>query len=1585
MSDKKKIKKPRGFKIALAVIVFLFLLFAATLYFLPSFLPVDAIRSMVRTRAKALTGLDVNFKSLGFSWSGSAIVEGVTVTPFVAAGTDGGAETAAEGKPLLAIEQVRINVAVAPLLSGKIVVDSVVVNGFAVDVRRDADGRFNLPAFVDLPAVAQGDGSVFTRRGGRDVLLAAVAVSDQPAQGLPPIELHRLDFVRGTVSFSDAIAKRSLNLGVDSFRVEGGDLNEPFTLSGKVLPYPQKPEQGEFILSGRAALIQGGAFNPKGEASLEVDVRNFVLPEMAAGLGFGAMLPSGRVDGRMKLGYAEEKALLSLVDFRLRDVVAGAGDGLTLDVPESFAGLDAEFNPASGMLVFGGMSLRNELFVLDAKGWMEGVYALADGGMPVVALDYRGSADFAGMTAYLARQKLALPPLPEVGGQGEFSGKAVLGQRRTPEDPLAPSLTLDFGKGRLTLRKPAAGIAVDMELTGVGMRATASLGDAVAVHSDVSLTNVPVAATVDMLGREPIRLVLNGGLALAGSTAGEAAVELRLAGTQIRIPATPWAGALAINNSETRLTYDAVKDELRLSALRFDVNETVRGEIKSAVASGILAGNPTGVMDAEISAVLGQLREMFAPLAPPQIGELAGGLRAAARIKLDGGKAEALTQAEIDNVAVGVHDPAGAGRLSVPKVKMVLGAGFDMAVPQTINLTSFSLDAGGGEAIFEKVGGVAASGRVGEMMLRAAGSLDLAAMQAEFSSLVLGAGGMAVNIGRDGKQIAGLESGVMRVSAATPEKKLSLPLSVAGGDFALPAMEAGADNFVFYLLSAEGARESSDLGSVRATLALDGSFGQNKPQIIHLRTAAFSAKPLAVNSRGQVNVTDGTLAVEYAARLAPAGLTAILGFFNLPPALLSEAAVSGVLSWDGKQATTRGASQGRLRLSENETNPFEMVHDISAAYQEAEKTLIVNVRRLDGNVKTAGGEAVVTLAAQPSNLLLSRLDSKGLLDIRLQGAAAPTRLLLQGVVGLTPQLREYARLIADSRADGIYNAWLQVRDNGSGGLGLNMGGVWQGAALQVNNIPYLAESGKLSAAIEGDFSFRDKRARLSRLFLRSDSAYIQADGSAEANLSADAEGSINGVSTVNVDLRFVMADLSRAVRVFPGLISPELGLRGRMDGTFKAGGDARDIRVSEGQVRFQGFAAQLSGQTIAIPSGTADFNAVVALMLRPLSGPATPYDMVKMFDIRDGRASLTGASLNNRPVEALSGSFQLQNGLLTLGGGRLAVAGGGGALAEGTVDFNSAAPVANLRLALQNFPLAEINSDVADYMTFQSGVISLPATGQGQMVGIAFQGLDTKEILRTLRLDNFTFATGPVEINTGPILNAELDKARGLMRQEVKESGKVRVITLKSMSGSAVAVGDGIIRIPQDRPIVVVGDNTGDFQVSGSLSADYALNLDFYVMGKLENLIGFSLPNLIPNLRAGSDEERNRFMVKMNQNAAAGRYRVNISGTVEQPNLSGIGELAARFLVDIMTAVPGQILGGSLDLVKDAPGAVLRVPGAILTDPIGSVLNAPRNVGRGLGSVFGLNRGGGEEQEAAEQQPQQPAGPQQPLLNAPAP
>ncbi len=1561
-------RKPKGFKIALIILAALIVLFALTIYFLPHFLPIGTIRDIAKTKAREMANMDLHFGDLSFGWNGDVVVSDITLAPLTPDG--------APGDPLLVIKEARTNVALTPLLSGKAIVNAVEVNGFTATVRREADGSLNLPDFSKLSETALAP--LPSGRSAMRFSLSAVAdAGTGDAAGLPPIEIHRLDLNKGVLSFIDAGRDLSLDAGLDFLHIEGKTLDDPYVFSGRLLPYRDQPDLGDLPFTGRAAMLKGGAFDPAGEATLEIDVKNLSLHEMADKFGLGDLVRSARADGIVRTHYADAKIAAVIPELRIEGAYIGLEDGRALAIPDSALSLNALFDPASGSLSLSDISLTNDIAAIRGQGRVDGINNLAIGGTPSAAIDFSGAADFARASHFAASQELGLANLPELDGKASFIGKASLPPQHTG-GPLAPTLSIDFNDGNLQGLDNATGAIASIDLKGLGLRAAATLADTPEINASLTLAGVPGRAFVSQISRDPLTFTLNGGAAVTHG--GENSVaELRLENTQAHIPATPWSSPASVHSAQARLRFDLNQDLLRIDSLHAGVNDAIQGGVTAGSVTGILAGNPQGQVDFEVSTVLEHIRQLLQPVFPAHLApQLTGTLRGATRLKIEGGKAEALVRGELDN-SRGLITPAPdtQAEFQTPKTNLSLLASVALDAPGRVAIHSLEATAADTVVNYVDASGQTVAGMVGSGLVKAAGALDADAGQALLSSLSFDVGSINLALGAGGQPIASIASGLTQTVAATPEQPLRLPLSGAG-DFSVPNLDFGIDNLVFRFKD-----EESKFGNVRAQLGVDGYLGADKRQLINVRKASVAAAPLALNSRGQFDLGSGAILAEYAARIAPTGLSSVLGYLGLPPSLLGEAAVTGTLGYNGNHIQSKGAAQGRLQTGDGQSAPFEMAHDISAAWNPADSSLALEVRRLDGNVKTASGEAVATMAAQPSKLLLSRAGSKGLLDVRVNGSAGPSRNLVLGLAGVLPQLGGVANTLHQAQADGVYNAWLQVHDQDPATLAVNIGGEWQGAALSVGGVPYLAEAEKLSANLVGEVAYQDNQVRLSRLFLRSDSGMMQADGTAAVSYVAGENHMPTGLGSVAADLTFVIADITRLARVFPGVVPGNLNMTGRIDGAFKAAGDIDNIAISQCAVNFRQFTAKpAEGMDVVIPDGNAVLGGTVSLHLdRPAAG--SPYDVFTMLDLQGGQASLHGASVRGKAVNEMTAAFQLQNGVFTLDSASVSVGGGeGGAVqAAGRVNFTQARPAVDMRVALQHIPLIEANSEISDYLRFQSGVLHAPAR-QGQTFGVAFAGFDEDSILRTLALDNFNFATGQVAIDTGPVLNQELDKARVIMRQN-QNTDSSRRVTFSKIEGSVLANGSGVITFPEQTPINLIGEDTADFRAFGSVRADHTLDMRVMVAGKLEELIGFTIPNLIPNLSLQQGEQGNRLMNTMNASAAQGKYGVNVTGSLESPDISGIGPLAGQFLQDMLKS---ELLGGVLGLGKDAPQALLNLGGQVIGGALnpaetlknapGNIIHAPENVLRGIGGMFGVG-GGNQQQQGQEQQQGQPQQQQQ--------
>ena len=711
----RPIRKPRGFKIALCVAAVLLLLFAAFIYFLPHFLPVDYVRGLARDQVRERLGLELDFGNLGFGWNGSVVVNDVTLS--APAGKPGA------GEPLLSLSEVRTNLAVGPLLSGRIVVNSLAVNGFALRLRREADGTLNLPDFSQLAAFPGGQADDASRLSGGAALLSAPASSD-----IPPIELRQLELNQGTLSFADASQGMKADLGIDFIKITGATLDDPFLISGLALPYPGQPEKGKFSLAGRAALIKNSAFNPAGEAVLEVDILAFAPADLAAGLGQAGLISSGALDGKLKLAYAGGKAMLGLSNFRTSGLSLSL-DGKNIALPDSETGLAAEYDCELGNLVFTDLSLSSGLAKLKAEGRAGPLFSDKDGeaiiSPPSGSLAFSGDIDFSGVTETLLEiaPELADSPLPQ--GSGRFAGSLALTEPNGNGGDSAAARTiglkLAFSGGDLTLREPERGVALEIGLEGIELQASVGLdqaGEAGEIASTLTLKNVPVSSDLAPLGLAGrLGIGLNGGAAVTRRANGGTAAELRLENTRMQIPETPWAGALDLVSPAISLTYDPGRDELGIAALSLQTPEGMGFSLKPALISGVASGNPSGRLEAEFSAGLEQLSRLAQPLFPPEVEKLAGQARGVIRAALSEAGASLDLQAGVEAADLRLNLPEGRTQIQLPKVEASLKAATGATGAGQASLDSYFAAAGGVMAQFmNKAGDQAVEGRLGEKL-----------------------------------------------------------------------------------------------------------------------------------------------------------------------------------------------------------------------------------------------------------------------------------------------------------------------------------------------------------------------------------------------------------------------------------------------------------------------------------------------------------------------------------------------------------------------------------------------------------------------------------------------------------------------------------------------------------------------------------------------------------------------------------------------------------------------------------------------------------------------------------------------------
>jgi uncharacterized protein involved in outer membrane biogenesis len=140
------------------------------------------VREAAEARLSAVLGQPVSIGTLG-----------VSLFPRLAiSGTDVRLGDAAAAAPALAVEAVLILPRLAPLLRGRVSVETIDLDGFTVSLLRDAGGRWHVPSVMPAPTAGEGGSAVIERvrvSGGR------LRVFDGPVGGAlrETAAIHDLD------------------------------------------------------------------------------------------------------------------------------------------------------------------------------------------------------------------------------------------------------------------------------------------------------------------------------------------------------------------------------------------------------------------------------------------------------------------------------------------------------------------------------------------------------------------------------------------------------------------------------------------------------------------------------------------------------------------------------------------------------------------------------------------------------------------------------------------------------------------------------------------------------------------------------------------------------------------------------------------------------------------------------------------------------------------------------------------------------------------------------------------------------------------------------------------------------------------------------------------------------------------------------------------------------------------------------------------------------------------------------------------------------------------------------------------------
>ncbi|MDR3210882.1 MAG: AsmA family protein [Planctomycetota bacterium] len=1512
MSDDSVTHRPRAFRYALIILAGLCLILVIGLYLLPSFLPVGTIREIINERTREEAGLEVNFANLSFTWNGGLALSGLSVTPL--AGENG--ETP---PPLATLDDVKVDVALSQLLWGNLVVERVSVSGLSLRLARDQNGALALPQPLLRTAAGSGE-----NRGGE----GDGSVSSPPS--IPPLEIHLVEVERAAFSLVGVDGNTEAEVSLDFFRLEGKGLEDPFQLSGRLVPFPSASQgRGAVTFDGSARLVRNFAFDPAGEAELQVRLADLPLDLYASQLGLANLIPAGSLEGEISLAFREGRGVLEVNSLETRGLTLGLANPLAL--PDTSFGGSFDYDPASDQASLTALRVENRVKQVSASGKFTGLKNLASGGFPAGGIDYQGQINLASALELFKSIAGDSQPdnLPTPSGEVGFSGRVELAADSGP----TARLSLAFQPGTVGLTGLIPDGEVQFSPGGLDLLASLNLGESGELAAALTIREFPLTASIPGF-TQPLGLNVTGGVGVTAHLSGNTmAAELRLEKAELAIPENPWTKALNLTVNDWRLILDLEKDVLRLENASLALNDNIKLGLTGGQFTGILAGNPQGSLDANSSFMLESLAPLAGPSLPANPASLKGVLRTAVRAVLGPDKLDLRLNLQVDQLAAGLTIPGLDLAVESPQVRLELLAQAERSLNQ-LSLEHLTISNTGLGLSLTDANGDKLSGRVAATTFALAAGFDRSTTTLVLSSLDLKSNGLSLDASRNG-QTATLAVGNWHILAASQENPARLPL-LLDNPVSLPDIQVALDELTF---SQDGGGEASRLGNVRVRVAVDSDPASDTSggmPIINLRRAELLASPVAAQARGSYSPGNGRVNLEYAARFAPERVAPLLRYLQIPPELLAAAEVGGNFTWDGVELASVCQAKGALRFNAGAAVPFSLSHDFSFSYQPESQEVQVTIRSFGGSVGKEEGGTALSLSAHPSTLTLGSTGAQGFLDLRLNGEAEPTRQMALGLASLLPELRPIAEKLRTSQAGGASQVWSQIQGKDRETLVFNLGGIWQGAAFALDGQPFLAEAGKLGASCVSEYTYSGRRFNLSKFSFNSDTGQIRGEGSATGVIDLDSAGAFTGLSQLSAAFRFIFGDLTRLAGVFPGLVPSDLGLAGRVDGEFQASGNTQSLTLEKGQLNLRDLKVLPDGLNLSSSTGTAVFQATLGL--NPPGSyrlDDSDYAFLRAFNLAGGAARLDGATVYGQPLNTFEVAFQLITGQLRLDALQVGIAGepgesGGRVKVAGQVDFNSAVPAVDIRLGVVTLPLKQFSPEFKEFFTINSGILNLPPT-QGENAAVAFRGLTLPEVLASIKLDNFRFATGPLVVETGPEINAQLDHARSLLKMEAKEpNSSDRVFSFTSITGSVVATGQGGLTIPGDAPLYLTGDNTGDFLVRGDIRADQTLQLEAMLANHLEKVLAFSLPSLIPNLSNQPRDEQSQFMNRMNANAQAEHYKLKVTGPMDSPAIGGIPELVGRMLTDIPLAAPFAVIGGVVNLGRNVTGGLGRGVGGLI-------------------------------------------------------
>lgn len=398
----------------------------------------------------------------------------------------------APDQPIARLDSASLMVATAPLFSGELVVESLLVNGARVDVSRNAAGVANWESLMSGPPAASGEGKAAPEVSAS----APEAKRDRPGEAqaiklaIDAIELTQVEF-----HYRDERSETELAAAIDTLSLRGFNLERrPFALHlvstlelTDAASFPQGPVQVVLTLNARMSIDQ--ALSRFELTSSELRAR------LGSAAGTSELAVNFDMTAQDLLGDLHYEGELEIAPVNVRAVLTSLGQTPPQTAePDALTalGLKAKLTGDQKQLAL------NDVVIGFDKTTFKGKLALTDFSRQAIELVLAG--DQVNIDDYL-------PPVSdEVSAGVEAEVEASAGARVAAEDKPEEPLPLEALRGLNVQAKLTLQEAIVNKLKMANMNLTVSAHDGVLAVTDLSLDSyqgrLVSSAALDVRGEQ---------------------------------------------------------------------------------------------------------------------------------------------------------------------------------------------------------------------------------------------------------------------------------------------------------------------------------------------------------------------------------------------------------------------------------------------------------------------------------------------------------------------------------------------------------------------------------------------------------------------------------------------------------------------------------------------------------------------------------------------------------------------------------------------------------------------------------------------------------------------------------------------------------------------------------------------------------------------------------------------------------------------------------------------------------------------------------------------------------------------------